>query len=192
MKTLTTYINEKLILNKDTFKNNYKYFPKTKIELFEILQDIIINSDWQSDNVIDLNNINTYEITDMSELFASLDIKNIDISRWDVSNVENMEKMFYKCMCLKTTGDLSNWNVSKVKNTDLMFSRCVVLDNIGDISNWDISNIKDTHGMFEHCRRLSQIGNLFKWKNKSNPDAVYDNMFIGSPNLIFLDRWWEK
>lgn len=188
MKQLSTYINEKLILNKDTFKNQYNYFPKTEEELSDIIKQLL---EERGSNA-NLNDIDVSKITDMSNLFSSFDIRNIDISKWDVSNVEDMSSMFYNCYNLESIGDISKWDVSNVTNMNFMFFHCYYLESIGDISNWDISNIKDAHGMFEQCKKLSQIGNLFKWKNKSNPDAVYDNMFIGSPNLTFLDRWWEK
>lgn len=67
MKTLNTYINEKLVLNKDTFKNNYKYFPKTKDELKDIINKLL--KERKDQEIIDLNDIDTSEITDMSELF---------------------------------------------------------------------------------------------------------------------------
>ena len=57
-------------------------------------------------------------ITSMSNLFAEKNTFNADISRWDVSNVRNMEGMFLG------TGfnvDISGWNVSKVDNMKSSF-----------------------------------------------------------------------
>ena len=68
----------------------------------------------------DFNDINTSKITDMSCLFTfSRPNFNGDISKWDVSNVENMNNMFYGCH--EFDCNLNNWNVKKVKNMQYMF-----------------------------------------------------------------------
>ena len=45
-----------------------------------------------------------------------------DVSKWDVSNVENMIWLFFKCK--KFDCDLSNWDVSNVNKTSYMFYDC--------------------------------------------------------------------
>ena len=45
----------------------------------------------------DLNFIDTSEITDMSDLFRGLNIKNIKVNEWDVSNVSSKAVMFEGC-----------------------------------------------------------------------------------------------
>ena len=72
MKSLTHYIQEKLIIR----KNKYKYSPKTKEEL----QDIIYQRIKAEGNNVDLNDIDVSNITDMSILFSNFDF-NGDISR---------------------------------------------------------------------------------------------------------------
>ena len=59
--------------------------PKTKDELKKIIEKTIK----EQGNKGDLNFIDTSKITDMSELFYNSKF-NGDISKWDVSNVENM------------------------------------------------------------------------------------------------------
>ena len=110
MKSLSHYIQEKLIIKKYT---NYKYFPKSKEEL----QDIIKQRIKEEGNEVDLNNIDVSKITDMSNLFENTNF-NGDISAWDVSNVTDMKGMFWGCMNFNS--DISNWDVSNVKNMILM------------------------------------------------------------------------
>ena len=43
---------------------------------------------------------------------------NGDISKWDVSNVNNMSYMFF---CSQFNGDILSWNVGNVTNMKCMF-----------------------------------------------------------------------
>ena len=119
MKSLKNYIQEKLIIkkNKNKSNNNYKYFPKTKKEL----KDIIVKRINAEGNEVDLNDIDVSGITDMSNLFEGTNF-NGNISDWDVSNVTDMSYMFYGCKSFNQ--DISNWDVSKVKNVYNIFIGC--------------------------------------------------------------------
>ena len=88
MKSLSHYIQEKLIIK----KNKYKYFPETKKELKEIIEKRIKDEG----NEVDLNDIDVSKITDMSELFEVTNF-NGNISKWDVSNVTIMKRIFEDC-----------------------------------------------------------------------------------------------
>ena len=67
MKSLKSYIQEKLIIKKG---NNYKYYPETKEEL----KDIILKRIKAEGNKVDLNDIDVSKITDMSSLFSDVKI----------------------------------------------------------------------------------------------------------------------
>ena len=138
MKSLTHYIQEKLVIK----KLKYNYFPQTKEELRNIIEQRISK---EGDNV-DLNDIDVSNITDMSYLFYGTDF-NGDISNWDVSNVTDMHCMF--CDCDYFNKDISNWDVSNVTNMHSMFWKCKKFNQ--DLSNWDVSNVKDKKFIFFHC-----------------------------------------
>ena len=143
MKSLTHYIQEKLIIK----KNKYKYFPETKKELKEIIEQRI-----KEEGIgVDLNDIDVSEITDMSKLFRDTNF-NGDISKWDVSNVKNMLEMFYRCD--KFNQDISSWDVSNVTDMSHMFYDCKAFNQ--DISKWDVSKVKDMGGMFWDCTVFNQ------------------------------------
>ena len=68
MKSINTYINEALRIKsgtKITSGPQYKYHPKTKKELKDLLKQLID----ERGNEGDFNDIDTSEITDMSHLF---------------------------------------------------------------------------------------------------------------------------
>ena len=117
MKSLTQIIQEKLIIKKKS--SNYKYFPETRKEL----KDIILQRIKDEGNKVDLNDIDTSNITDMSRLFQNSSF-NGDISNWDVSNVTDMHSMFWGCK--KFNQDISSWDVSNVKNANFAFSHCQI------------------------------------------------------------------
>ena len=152
MKSLKSYIQEKLIIKKNKSSNNYKYFPKSKDEL----RDIILQRIKDEGNEVDLNDIDVSKITDMSHLFEYTDFKG-NISNWDVSNVTNMRFMFYGCKSFNK--DISNWDVSNVNDMNYMFYRCESFNQ--DISRWDVSNVKDMRSMFWGCTNFNS--DISKW-----------------------------
>jgi surface protein len=93
----------------------YRFFPKTKEELVKIIKAEVERKGWNCS----LNHINTSEITDMSHLFSNnpysgynLGEFNGNISRWDVSNVTDMNSMFNGAESFNQP--IGNWDVSKV------------------------------------------------------------------------------
>ena len=94
----------------------------------------------------------------MSNLFDSgnynKSLDNIDISKWNVSNVKYMQFMFdgyenFNC-------DLSNWDVSKVENMKGMFSWCIKFKAEG-IEKWNINKVINMDFMFDNCMKLKKI-----------------------------------
>ena len=133
MKKINKYISERLHINKDI--DSYNYHPKTRDELIELINELIE----ERGNDADLNDIDTSEITDMSQLFFKSNF-NGDISEWDVSKVEDMSYMFSESTF---NGDISNWDVSNVKGMFCMFYGSEFTSENGDISKWDVSNAKN-------------------------------------------------
>jgi surface protein len=158
MKTIDTYINEKLRL---TTKRTYTCQPKDKIELRKIIIDRIKNEG----PTCDLNDIDTSQITDMSSLFyaasdsryhAELKNFNGDISMWDVSNVENIYSMFYHCY--KFNCDLSSWDVSNIKSMAYAFYNCKKFNQ--NLDSWNVSNVKYMRMTFGKCPTKLHFVNL--------------------------------
>ena len=185
MKHLNQFITEYIIKKKldkpiDS-EDHYEYFPETKEELIKNIEECLDSKNYN------LNCIDTSKITDMSNLFDSgnynKSLNNIDISKWDVSNVKYMQFMFdgyenFNC-------DLSKWDVSKVKNMKGIFSWCVKFNC--DLSKWDVSNVTDMSFMFDSCKNFNC--NLSKW-NVSNVEDM-SCMFNGCEKFEAegLNKW---
>ena len=124
----------------------------------------------------DLNHIDVSKVTHMVLLFCDTDFCG-DVSGWDVSNVKNMNAMFYGCEnfnCDLNDWDVSNvnsmagmfqecksfnkklrsWDVSRVKDMHCMFFGCISFNQ--DLSKWDVSNVTNNHGMFQLCDNLKE------------------------------------
>jgi surface protein len=140
MKTLNTYITERLVLSKNKNKTKYTLFPESKEELEKIIDSEIE----KNGNECSLNHIDVSNITDMSGLFHT-SYFNGDISEWDVSNVTNMKRMFAGS---KFNGDISKWDVSNVENMSYMFTDSKFT---GDISGWDVQHKTTAFNIFYNC-----------------------------------------
>ena len=190
MKQLNYYIVEKLKINKNSNnKPEYHYHPEKLSELIELLIKLV--NERGSD--ADLNDVDVGRITDMSDLFHRVNhlskykIQFIDISKWDVSNVEDFESMFERCS--NFTSDLLKWDFSSAKNVKFMFLNCSKFNSeVGEwkfnpeltnmlrmfdgcesfegygLDQWDVSNIKDFRKTFLRCKSLHPFNNLNNWK----------------------------
>ena len=175
MKTINQYIQEKLIINRNTNVKEYKYRPESTTELKQLVKQLID----ERGNEANLNDINTSEITDMSELFKGSSF-NGDISLWDVSNVENMNEMFKTAT--KFNGDISKWDVGKVTDMSWMFCGAEVFNQ--PLNDWNVSNVEDMDHMFAWAESFNQkLGNwkvskktdrrdMFKWATNFNIDEI--------------------
>ena len=107
----------------------------------------------------------------------------IDISQWDVSNVENMHYMFNSS---KFNGDLSNWNISSVVTIAGMFKNCEF--NNDSICKWNVSNIMNMAELFAYNKHFDQ--DISKWKvNKScNLTGIYKDAAIHGTNRYYRHK----
>ena len=122
MKQIIDFIKEGLRINKNTKIN--KYHPKTNDELKKLVDKLIK----ERGNKADLNDIDTSEITDMSELFKASKFDG-DISKWDVGNVTNMKHMFAYSYFTGKNGSIENWNVNDTTEMFWMFWDCPLEEN---------------------------------------------------------------
>ena len=99
--------------------------------------------------------------------------KNID--SWDVSNVTNMDGMFYGAASFNQ--DISNWDVSNVIGMRDMFDGASSFNQ--DISNWDVSNVTDMTSMFDSATSFNQ--DISSWDVKKVRKMT--SMFYGAASF---------
>ena len=110
------------------------------------------------------------------------EIKEIDLSDFDTSEIENMAYMFSGCTSLVLL-NLSNFNTSKVTSMGSMFYRCNKLFSL-DLSHFNTSQVFSMRQMFDGCKLLTSL-NL---SNFNTSKVLSMNlMFNGCSSLKILD-----
>lgn len=144
------------------------YYTFINDTIVRVLDRVLLEK-WFTQNR-DISKVCTSLITDMSELFMSMEVQD-DISCWDVSNVTNMEAMFSGST--NFNHNLSLWDVSKVTNMKATFQNATSFNQ--DISTWDVSNVTNMEAMFDGAKYFNQ--NIGSWAmNKvRNTKAMFRN-----------------
>ena len=101
-------------------------------------------------------NIDTSEVTNMSNLFANCqNLKQVDISCFNTASVKDMSSLFANCYNLEQI-DLSNFDTASVTNMSSLFFNCQNLKQV-DVSNFDTSSVEDMDHLFEFCKKLKEL-----------------------------------
>ncbi len=132
---------------------------------------------------VDLTNLDTEYVSDMSFMFAfckSLETVNLDML--SMSNVCSMDSMFYFCTNLQEM-NLNSWDTSSVGNMDCMFSGCESIKTI-ELDKIDTQYLNSMRGMFERCDSLESLNlSNFLTFGVTNMKEV----FAGCKSLTELD-----
>ncbi len=130
-----------------------------------------------------ITNWDVSNVTNMDSMFYDASSFNQYIGNWNVSNVTNMYGMFYDASSFNQ--DIGSWNVSNVTNMSNMFYGCSNFNQ--NIGNWNISNVIFIDGMFYDASSFNQpIGN---W-NVSKITNMY-NMFNNASSFNQSIGSWD-
>ena len=94
-----------------------------------------------------------------------------DISKWDVSNVINMDNLFAVCKSLKVIPNILKWNIEKVERMDNIFYCCSFPDIYLYISKFKKKN---------------------KNKNKKKSFGLYNNNYLSDSSSEDSDDYFKK
>ena len=122
------------------------------------------------------------------ELFSELNnIEYIETEKLDVSNVVNMDLMFYNNSIKNESKikklNVSNWNVSNVVSMRQLFMGLNNLKSL-DVDNWNTSKVKDMYAVFQGLHELNEL----KMSNFDTTSITKEynstNMFVGLRKLL--------
>ena len=159
--------------------------PKVKIAgSLRVTNDCINeNGEWESSHLLDVS-----QVTVMGSCFNNnTQVKYLDLSNWNTSNLNNMSQMFYGASNLVSL-NISNWNTSKVTQYSTIFRGCTKLKEIIGIEDIDVSKNAIFSQFFQSCSSLKKL-DLTKWDLSSATNCWY--MFNAS-GFQWLDlTGWE-
>ena len=157
--TLTKDTVKKLDLRGDvTFECDKAYDSKFRLkagifannEQMKVVDDLVVIRNGNNTRVITDKDLFNFP-DDASEMFYGCDASSLDLSKFDTSQVTNMNNMFSNCHAISL--DLSNFDTSQVTNMSQMFFSCDVKSL--DLSKFNTSNVTAMLGMFSNCQAKS-------------------------------------
>ena len=105
---------------------------------------------------LDVSRFDTSNVTNMGSMFSGCkNLTSLDVSRFDTSKVTDMGYIFKDCSGL-TSLDVSRFDTSKVTNMQSMFFICSGLTSL-DLSEFDTSKVTTMYQMFYHCSSLTSL-----------------------------------
>ncbi|WP_086244219.1 DarT ssDNA thymidine ADP-ribosyltransferase family protein [Campylobacter devanensis] len=153
------------LIERKIVNNKTRYYPKTRDELRSLVRVKSLN----------LGDIDTRAITDMSELFYENERKDFSgIESWDVSSVTDMRGMF--AYCTNFNQPLNNWNVSSVTDMSDMFAHCTNFNQ--PLNNWNVSSVTDMSDMFAHCTNFNQPLDNWDVSSVTNMSWMFDDYTV--------------
>jgi len=219
MKELKQYISEWKLTsdNNSSVGYRYKYCPTTLEGLRDIISNKLVEnskapnlldidtskitdmyklfcyfSTYKNDiEILDLHTWNMSNVKTTVHMFSQLEnLKYVNVTGWDVSNVENMSCMFYDCSELVKVEGIETWKTKSVKDVIDMFANCYALESL-NLKNWDSSNIERMSEMFWKCTSLKRIDNISNWTINS---TSLSGLFLHCESLEVLDlsNWTFK
>ena len=144
----------------------------------------------------DLTYLDTSKMTSMYGMFnlrlEQSQLKKIDTSNWDTSNVTTMRIMFQGCPSL-TYINTSNWDISKVTDMSYMFNGCynLCLTDFEGFLNKDFSNVSDTQCMFANCYNIIKNPTDADYTTSINKLDLFNFSVIGLEMFIdvYVYKW---
>ena len=109
------------------------------------------------------------KVEDMSTMFYKCTAFNSSIANWNVSQVTDMREMFSGCTAFNQP--LNNWNVSKVTNMSEMFNSCSAFNQ--PLNNWNVGSVTDMRSMFKECIAFNQPLNNWNVSKVNNMRSMF-------------------
>lgn len=144
-------------------------------------------------------NISATDIPDLSivqSMKSAFSLSGIglvpNMNDWDVSNVKDMESMFYKATNFNTP--IGDWDTHSVTNMGYLFYGASSFNQ--NLNNWDVGNVVSMFGTFQKAEAFNQpldnwnVGKVTTMRFMFS-EASQFNQFIGSWNTSAVKDVYE-
>ncbi len=144
---------------------------------------------WNTSNVTDMSNMfssarifnqpigkwNTANVTTMSRMFLGAEFFNYPIGEWNTEKVTTMSKMFYGAMSFDQP--IREWNTENVTDMSDMFYYAISFNQ--SIEKWNIQNVTDMSAMFNSTKKFNQPIGKWNTSNVKNMEDMFDHVENG-------------
>ncbi|WP_434343418.1 BspA family leucine-rich repeat surface protein [Mycoplasma sp. 06067-C1-B144P-99-0482-3] len=134
---------------------NTKKVPKHLPLKIKSLENAFKN--FKFEKVLNLDNWNVSNVINMESMFYEAEKFNQNISKWNTENVKIMTSLFIGAKNFNQP--LNSWNVSNVSQMSEMFREAINFNQ--DLNDWDVSNVTDMESMFQDAKSFN--GKIDKW-----------------------------
>ena len=132
---------------------------------------------------IDLSKFNLTKITKMVKMFeACISLTSINFNSFDTSSVADMRNLFANCISLKSL-DLSHFSTESASRMENLFYNCSSITSL-DLSKFVTSKVTSMNNMFSYCTSLTTL-DLSNFDTSKVNDMSY--MFKDCKSLKFLN-----
>ena len=188
--------NLKLIINGE-YKSlkilKFKFIKEGFYSIYIVAENILKNMSYMFRKCfclieIDLSRFNTSNINNISNIFFECSrLKKIIFSSFNTKNVTNMSKMFYGCSKIEEL-NLSFMTTNKVTDMSYMFCQCSGLKEL-NLSSFNTAQVKDMSYMFFGCSGLKELNlSYFNTSNVNNMSYMFPKCSgLKELNLISFD-----
>ena len=122
---------------------------------------------------LDLSKFDTSNVINMCGMFYGAKVENLNLTHFDTSNVTDMSYLFYTATNLAEL-NISNWNTSKVTNMIGIFNQ-IKAQNL-DLSSFDFEKVVNISNAFMNCSSLTNlIFGINLGKGYTRTSANYSN-----------------
>lgn len=150
---------------------------------------------------------NTSSLINANAAFHNTGEEELDLSGWDVSNVQFFSQMFENSTKLKRIKGLEKWDTSNALVFDEMFGRCSALEEL-DLSGWDTRKAKKDvesssnghtgslfNNMFQDCNNLKKVklGENFSINGDGTNTTASYKFILPTPSSDYIegaDGYW--
>lgn len=133
---------------------------------------------YDSIELIDLTEMDTSNITDMSDMFPFCRASKIEFGNFDTHRVKSMYNMFFRCRTKSL--DLSSFDTSNVTEMGMMFSNCRAQSI--NLSSFNTNKVRGMSHMFTQCE-----AKFLDLRNFSSFKDVDTNEMFSSSSIQVLD-----
>ena len=114
-----------------------------------------------------------YGKNNLSGFFASTDLEQVDLTYFDVTNINNFAYVFRNAASLKSV-DISTWEPVEATSMASMFEGCTSLESVTFSENLDTSHVTTMAGMFYDTPSL-----------KSLDVSMFDTSSVAEASMMF-------